>query len=62
MGIKFPSDVYLNPNEISTASNIPNTIVQRDNNGNFSAGTITATLNGNASQQLQPQTQMNYKE
>jgi len=49
MGIKFPSDVYLNPNEISTASNIPNTIVQRDNNGNFSAGTITATLSGSAS-------------
>ena len=42
MGIKFPSDVYLNPNEISTASNIPNTMVQRDNNGNFSANNITA--------------------
>jgi len=49
MGIKFPSDVYLNPNEISTASNIPNTIVQRDSSGNFSAGTITATLSGSAS-------------
>ena len=30
------------------SANTPNTLVQRDANGNFSAGTITATLNGNA--------------
>lgn len=32
-----------------TNANTANTLVQRDANGNFSAGTITATLNGNAS-------------
>jgi len=32
-----------------TSSAVSNTIVQRDANGNFSAGTITASLNGNAS-------------
>jgi hypothetical protein len=31
------------------SDNSANTIVKRDNNGNFSAGTITASLNGNAS-------------
>ncbi|MEJ5265181.1 MAG: hypothetical protein WHT29_07705, partial [Bacteroidales bacterium] len=33
----------------ATASNNPNTIVLRDASGNFSAGTITANLNGTAS-------------
>lgn len=33
----------------ATSSNISNTIVERDGSGNFSAGTITATLSGNAS-------------
>ena len=33
----------------ATSSNTTNTIVARDGSGNFSAGTITATLNGNAS-------------
>ena len=32
----------------ATSSNTPNTIVLRDGSGNFSAGTITASLNGNA--------------
>ena len=34
---------------IPTSSNITNTIVKRDASGNFIAGTITATLSGNAS-------------
>lgn len=33
----------------ATNANTPSTIVYRDASGNFSAGTITATLNGNAS-------------
>lgn len=33
--------------EEGTSSNTPNTIVVRDASGNFSAGTITANLNGN---------------
>jgi hypothetical protein len=33
----------------ATNSNTPSTIVARDGSGNFSAGTITASLNGNAS-------------
>ena len=33
----------------TTPNNTPSTIVQRDANGNFSAGTITANLNGTAS-------------
>ncbi len=32
----------------ATSANTPNAIVARDGSGNFSAGTITATLNGNA--------------
>lgn len=32
----------------ATSSNTPNTIVKRDGSGNFSAGTITANLTGNA--------------
>ncbi|MCL5033281.1 MAG: hypothetical protein M1542_08565 [Thermotogae bacterium] len=35
--------------EDTTSNNTPNTIVQRDSNGNFSAGTITANLSGTAS-------------
>ena len=31
-----------------TSTNIANKVVQRDASGNFSAGTITATLSGNA--------------
>ena len=34
---------------IESTSNTANTLVQRDNDGNFSAATITATLIGNAS-------------
>ena len=34
---------------IESTSNTANTLVQRDTDGNFSAGTITATLIGNAS-------------
>lgn len=33
----------------ATSSNTPSTVVARDASGNFSAGTITAALNGNAS-------------
>lgn len=38
------------PNSATSATNLnsPNTIVLRDSSGNFSAGTITASLNGNA--------------
>jgi len=32
----------------ATSSNTPNTVVERDGSGNFAAGTITASLNGNA--------------
>ncbi|RAJ33499.1 beta strand repeat-containing protein [Pedobacter cryoconitis] len=32
----------------ATSANTPNTIVKRDNNGSFIAGTITGTLDGNA--------------
>src|SRR5205814_1738093 len=32
----------------ATNSNIANTVVKRDSSGNFTAGTITASLNGNA--------------
>ena len=35
--------------EAGTSLNTPNTLVRRDGGGNFSAGTITANLNGNAS-------------
>ena len=35
--------------EAGTSLNTPNTLVRRDANGNFSAGTISATLSGNAS-------------
>ena len=34
---------------IESTSNTANTLVQRDTDGNFAAGTITATLIGNAS-------------
>lgn len=39
-----------------SSSNVANTIVQRDSSGNFSAGTVTATLNGNASTATKLQT------
>jgi hypothetical protein len=35
--------------ESATSSNVPSTLVERDLAGNFVAGTITASLNGNAS-------------
>lgn len=35
--------------QAATPTNTPNSVVQRDAAGNFSAGTITATLNGTAS-------------
>jgi hypothetical protein len=35
--------------ETATSSNVPSSLVERDSSGNFSAGTITANLNGNAS-------------
>ena len=46
----------------ATASNNANTVVKRDGNGNFSAGTITATLNGTAnySKWLTPDSRMEY--
>ncbi len=37
------------PNYVQTSDNSANALVLRDSSGNFSAGTITATLNGNAS-------------
>ena len=39
---KFGSIVY------STPENVDNAIIRRDQNGDFSAGTITANLNGRA--------------
>ena len=38
----------VNATNASTDANTPGTLVRRDGSGNFSAGTITATLNGNA--------------
>jgi hypothetical protein len=38
-----------NARTTASSSNGASTIVARDGSGNFSAGTITATLNGNAS-------------
>ncbi len=38
-----------NADTTATSANTANAIVARDGSGNFSAGTITATLNGNAS-------------
>jgi hypothetical protein len=38
----------VNDTQAATSSNTPSTIVKRDGSGNFSAGTITASLNGNA--------------
>ena len=43
------SDVTINAAINKDSANTPSTIVQRDANGDFSAGTITATLNGTAS-------------
>jgi hypothetical protein len=40
----------------ATASNIGNKVVARDSSGNFSAGTVTASLNGNASTATRLQT------
>lgn len=40
----------------ATSANTANTIVKRDGSGNFSAGTITASLNGNASSATKLQT------
>ena len=37
----------------ATSTNTPSTLVKRDNSGNFSAGTITANLTGNASTSTQ---------
>jgi len=34
--------------QASSSSNVANTLVERDGSGNFAAGTITATLTGNA--------------
>lgn len=42
--------------ETGTSSNIPDTLVRRDGSGNFSAGTITANLSGNASTSVKWQT------
>lgn len=44
------SDITIATN--ATGTNTVNTVVSRDNNGNFSAGTITANLNGIASQNV----------
>jgi len=46
--VTFTANNYSFPYTI-TQNNNGNTVVLRDANGNFSAGTITATLNGNAS-------------
>lgn len=66
MGALFPSwgaltldqpvsvvGILPNANTTATDANTPSTIVSRDGSGNFSAGTITATLNGSSSGNLQ---------
>ncbi len=45
--------------ETGTPSNTPNTLVKRDSNGDFSAGTVTADLSGNASTASKWQTARN---
>lgn len=47
--INWLSTEIANPVIAATSSNTPSTIVLRDGSGNFSAGAITASLNGNAS-------------
>lgn len=42
--------------DTGTANNTSNQVVKRDGSGNFAAGTITATLNGNASTATSAQT------
>ncbi len=44
----------------ATSSNTPNTIVLRDGSGNFSAGTITANLTGNATTSNTTTTAVNF--
>lgn len=46
---KLTSGILSNSRTSGTASNLPNTLVLRDASGNFSAGTITASLSGTAS-------------
>ena len=50
--------VSANPTIVSnaTSSNTPDTIVSRNADGNFTAGTITATINGSASTITTPRT------
>lgn len=48
-GIGSGLDAELVNGKSSSSTNTVNTVVVRDASGNFSAGTITATLNGNAS-------------
>jgi hypothetical protein len=40
---------FTNPQAVEASTNTANTIVLRDGSGNFAAGTVTATLTGNAS-------------
>ena len=48
--VSLGSSVNLNAQQLGgVSSNTPSTIVARDASGDFAAGTITATLNGNAS-------------
>lgn len=42
-------ETALGANYAQASANTPNAVVKRDGSGNFSAGTITAALNGNAS-------------
>lgn len=44
--------ILANANTTATSTNTPNTIVLRDGSGNFSAGTITASLTGHSSLDL----------
>jgi hypothetical protein len=46
--------------DASTSSNTPSTLVQRDSSGNFSAGTISAALNGNATTATSATTATNF--
>ena len=52
IGGKYYTDIV----DAATNLNTVSTIVKRDSSGNFSAGTITATLSGNASSATQLQT------
>ena len=62
--VHFPNGITLAPGEssyngVQISTNVSNSVVKRDGSGNFSAGTVTAALSGNASTATTPQTARN---